>query len=216
LSGLKVISFDVGGTLVDHNFVELVWNVGVPRLYAEKNGIPFKEAREHVVREYERVGRADIRWYLLQYWFDLFGLSGSPRELLDSLRHEVRVYPEVPSVLENLERRYDLVVVSNAPIDILSYEIEGLRHYFTQVFSSITDFGLVRKTAEMYTDVCTILGRKPEQVLHIGDDEQSDFEAAREAGMQALHLDRSMEGDKDHTIADLKELEELLPNTLEL
>lgn len=213
MKDLRLISFDVGGTLVDHNFIDAVWNRGVPELYAERKGISLKEAKEQVTKEYAAIGRNDIRWYTLQYWFDRFELDSCPRELLQSLRHEVRVYPEVSSVLENLGRFYDLVVVSNAPIDILCCEIEGLRHYFKRVFSSVTDFSQIKKTPSMYVEICAALGIRPEQVLHIGDDRCSDFIAPREAGMQAFHLDRSMRSRGELTFANLQELQEFLLET---
>jgi len=207
---LKLISLDVGGTLVDHSFMDLVWNTGIPTLYAEKRGITLREAREQVTEEYNKVGENDIRWYILQYWFDYFGLKGSPTELLESYRHEVRVYPEVPSVLENLEESYRMVVFSNAPKDILNFEIRGLRTHFMKVFSSTTDFAGFRKTAKMYAKICSILETEPEQALHVGDNEYDDYMAPRKAGMQAFYLDRSGRNLKDLTLTDLRELEELL------
>jgi len=216
MKDLRLISFDVGGTLVDHSFIDSVWNVEIPKLYAARRGVSFKEAKEQVAKEYAVVGRDDIRWYILQYWFDRFKFDICPKELLGSLRQEVRVYPEVSSVLENLRRLYDLVIISNAPEDILSYEIEGLRHYFKRVFSSVTDFGQIKKTPGMYAEVCTALGVRPGQVLHVGDDLCGDFIAPRDSGMHAFHLDRSKKGRDDHTLADLRELQEFLAETQRL
>jgi putative hydrolase of the HAD superfamily len=207
---LRLISFDVGGTLVDRNFTELVWNTGIPKLYAEKTGIDPEDARRRIVAEYEAVGREDLRWYTLQYWFDLFDLDSSPRELFELFRSEIRIYPEVPSVLEDLEKRYDLIVVSGHPKDMLLFEIAKLRHHFKYVFSSVTDFNKVRKTSDLYAQICISLKIKPRQVLHVGDDKDNDFIAPREAGMQAVHLDRSGREKEDLTLTNLAELPELL------
>lgn len=212
MNRLKLISFDVGGTLIDHNFTELIWNTGIPRLYAEKTGIDLEAAREHIASEYEAVGREDLRWYTLQYWFDLFDLDSSPRDIFELFRSEIRIYPEVPSVLKELEKRYDLIVVSGHPKDMLLFEIAKLRHHFKYVFSSVTDFNKVRKTSDMYAQICLSLGIKPEQVLHVGDDKDNDFIAPREVGMQAIYLDRSgkRRGREDLTLTDLEELLGLL------
>ncbi|UCD72567.1 MAG: HAD family hydrolase [Candidatus Bathyarchaeota archaeon] len=205
-----MISFDVGGTLVDHNFTELVWNNGIPKLYAEKTGINLEDARVRIAAEYEAVGREDLRWYTLQYWFDLFDLDGSPREMFELFRSEIRIYPEVPSVLEILERQYDLTVISGHPKDMMLFEIAKLQHHFKYFFSSVTDFNKVRKTSDMYAQICVSLGIEPRQVLHIGDDKDNDFKAPREAGMQAVYLDRSGRGREDLTLTNLEELLELL------
>ena len=209
MNRLKLISFDVGGTLVDHNFTELVWNTGIPRLYAEKTGIDLEDARRRITTEYEAVGREDLRWYTLQYWVDLFDLDSSPREIFDLFRTEIRIYPEVPSVLEDLEKQYDLIIISGQPKDMLLFEIAKLQHYFKYFFSSVTDFNKVRKTSDMYAQICISLGVEPRQVLHIGDDKDNDFIAPREAGMQAVYLDRSGRGREDLTLTNLRELLEL-------
>ena len=48
---LKVISFDMDGTLVSQDFADAVWLDGLPRLYAEEWGMGFDEARKYVIKE---------------------------------------------------------------------------------------------------------------------------------------------------------------------
>jgi len=210
MSHLRLVSLDVGGTLVDHNFIDKVWNTGIPRLYARGRGISFEEAREEVERGYREIGSGDIRWYTLQYWFDRFDLEGSPRELLESFKNEVRFFPEVSSILRTLRSRYDLIVISNAPIDILNYEIGEFIHYFERIFSSITNYHQIRKTCDIYRQVCIDLSLEPCEVLHIGDSKEYDFFAPREAGMNALYLDRSGEETGELIINSLGELHAFL------
>jgi putative hydrolase of the HAD superfamily len=206
----KMISFDVGGTLVDHNFTEIVWNTGIPKLYAEKTGVDIEDARKRIAVEYDAIGRADIRWYTLQYWLDLFDLDSSPIELFELFKNEIRIYPEVFTVLEDLEKQYDLIVVSGHPKNMLLFEIEKLLHYFRHIFSSVTDFNKVRKTSDVYSQVCASLEIKPEEVLHIGDDKQYDLVAPREAGIRAVYLDRSGREKEVFALKDLVELQEYL------
>lgn len=78
---LKVVSFDVSGTLIDFYYAEYVWNDAVPQLYARKKGISFGEAKDYVLREYDRIGSNDIRWYLPEYWFRHFNLDENPIEV---------------------------------------------------------------------------------------------------------------------------------------
>ena len=56
MGGIKVISFDLEGTLVTPDFSQAVWHEGIPSLYASQNGIGIKEAKAIVLREYEKVG----------------------------------------------------------------------------------------------------------------------------------------------------------------
>ena len=62
---MKVVSFDVVGTLVDSYYEDYVWKEAVPRLYSRKRGVGLEEAKDYVLREYDRIGKNDIRWYYL-------------------------------------------------------------------------------------------------------------------------------------------------------
>lgn len=81
---LRVVSFDMGGTFIDFYCADHVWNAAIPQLYARKNDMSFKEARNHVLREYGRISRNDIRWYLPEYWFRYFNLDEDPMEVFKS------------------------------------------------------------------------------------------------------------------------------------
>jgi putative hydrolase of the HAD superfamily len=54
----KIVSFDMDGTLVNPEFTDWVWLHGIPTLYAEKTGLPFKKAKHYVVVSKSR-GRFD-------------------------------------------------------------------------------------------------------------------------------------------------------------
>lgn len=42
---IRLVSFDLDGTLVNSKFVDLVWMEGVPRLYGKRHGVDFTEQR---------------------------------------------------------------------------------------------------------------------------------------------------------------------------
>ncbi|MFQ6136432.1 MAG: HAD family hydrolase [Candidatus Hydrothermarchaeales archaeon] len=207
---IKVVSFDVDGTLVDHGFVDLFWEVGIPELYAEKEGIPFDQAKEHVMTRYGEVGEEDIRWYLPEFWFDDLGLKGDVRELLDKFKEEVRIFPEVPEVLEDLRVEYELIVLSNAAREFLGIELEEIESYFAHIFSSTSDFNQVRKTTDFYSKICQILGIEPSDMLHVGDHPTFDYIAPKKLGIEALYMDRTGKSTGEETIKDLREVKRKL------
>ncbi|OYV14143.1 MAG: putative hydrolase of the HAD superfamily, partial [Methanosaeta sp. NSM2] len=53
---IRIISLDMDGTLMKSRFVDKVWMEGIPALYAERTGLDFPAAKEHVIGEYARVG----------------------------------------------------------------------------------------------------------------------------------------------------------------
>ena len=79
------------------------------------------------------------------------------------------------------------------------------------MFSSISEFGLVKKDESFYARMCQKLGVEPHQLVHIGDHYQVDYLAALQAGALAFHLDRRQEREKHlGTIYDLNDLEKKL------
>jgi len=78
------------------------------------------------------------------------------------------------------------------------------------VFSSTSDFGLIKKSVSLYRKVCSICDVSPDEVIHAGDDQCFDFEVPCKLGITAFYLDRTSEHSGDHVINSLKQLTEKL------
>ena len=206
------VSFDLDGTLVDVAFTDLVWHEGIPGLYAQKTGIDLHEAREQVLQEYRRVGDGALEWYDIAYWFRYLGLPGEWESLLERYASQVRVYPEVHEVLGRLRERYSLIVLSNAAREFIAVEMRrgGLAGYFDHVFSATSDFGLVKKSPKFYQRICSLLGVRPQRLIHVGDHWEFDYQVPRGMGIVAFHLCRGGERSGPQVIRDLRRLPEVL------
>jgi putative hydrolase of the HAD superfamily len=205
---IRIVSFDADGTLVDRRFMDLFWNRGIPELYARKSGLSFEEAKEEVERMYLSVGETDVRWYLPEYWFSVLGLEERFEDVLRRFEKELRIYPEARDVLESMRRDYQLIVISNAPRQILDFELQRVGNYFSHSFSSTTDFRQVRKTAVVYREILQRLGVGAEEIVHVGDHWDFDYLAPRKAGIRTYYLDRFGERDGDDVVRDLREFQE--------
>jgi putative hydrolase of the HAD superfamily len=204
---IEVVSFDMEGTLVDHRFSNLIWETDIPRLYAEQHGISLGAAREHVLGEYRKMGDERPEWYDVTYWFRRLELPEDWRGLLEQRRDTCRNYPEARGVLERLRDKYVLIVTSNTIREFLEVQLGDLSGFFTRIFSAPSDFGEVKKSAEFYRRICRIVGAIPEAMAHVGDHLKFDYEAPRQIGIHAYHLDRSGEAAGDHVVHDLVEFE---------
>ncbi|MFQ6105660.1 MAG: HAD family hydrolase [Candidatus Hydrothermarchaeaceae archaeon] len=204
---IKIISFDADGTLVDRHFMDYFWNIGIPEIYAKKNNISPEKAEEKIFRMYHEVGENDIRWYTPSYWFSKLGIDETLEETLRMFRHEMRIYPEVNSVLEKLSKKYELIVISNAPREILEFELSYLDEYFSRVFSSTSDYRKVRKTSDVYLNVTDELDIRPEEMIHVGDHWNFDYLAPRKAGIKTFFVDRSGKKTGKDIVKDLREFE---------
>ena len=209
MARIKVMSFDLDGTLIDYRFVDSVWFEGIPRLYSAEKRVTFNDAKKVVKREYDKVGKERLEWYDLYYWTRKFGLNVAAQELLRHFEHRIKTYPEVPKVLEELKQKgLELVIVTNARREFAELELKKaeIENYFEHVFSSTSDFALVKRTVNLYQRVCNFLQISPEEMIHIGDDRNFDFDVPRRLGILAFHLDRAGKHKGEFVIHNLEEL----------
>jgi len=207
---VKVVSFDLVGTLVDSYYEDYVWKGVIPQLYARKRGVSFEEAENYVLREYNHIGKDDIRWFLPEYWFKYFSLDENPIEVFRSHTEKVRFYPEVRSVLRNLSQEYDLIIASGTTRNIIEIMIEKFTHYFKHIYSPVSDCQEVKKTAQFYEMICKVLEVAPCDLVHVGDEWHPDFISPGSIGIKGIYLNRTGEKTGRLIIKDLEELEDLL------
>ena len=208
LSTIKVISFDVEGTLVTPDFSYAVWYEAIPKLYGQKNGLSYQKARQIVEAEYEKVGDQRLEWYDIYYWFNYFGL-GTPLPVLKDCESKVCYYPEVSEVLSNLNQKFKLVIASSSPREFLCHLLKDVETYFAKVFSSISDYRQL-KTKDFYLGMCQELGVSPHRLIHVGDNRQFDFDIPRQLGIQAFHLDRNRQVNCLESMDSLKQFQHRL------
>ena len=198
------MSFDAEGTLVTRRFSQVIWEEAVPKLYSEKMGISFDDAKTIVMREYAKIGDERVEWYDIRYWFDHFGLT-NPERLLNEHKQEVAQYPETAGVLRDLSENHRLIVSSNSSREFLRLELKKLDKHFYRVYSATSDFHQVKKTNHVYEEICRLLGIRPSEMVHVGDLFEDDFKAPRKAGVLAYHLDRTAKRSEEFVLRDLKE-----------
>ena len=187
---LKIISFDVDGTLVDLEYNDLIWFKEIPELIAKKKRISFEKSLKYVGEEYNKLGEHNLNWYDINYWVTYFGLKVSPNNILDKYESQVKIFPEVISLLEELKKNFILIIISSMPREFLIPKMKKLGKYFKFSFSALSDFKEL-KNSEIYSKISKTLNVLPEQILHIGDHWEFDYLAAQKAGMKAIYLDRS-------------------------
>lgn len=200
----KIVSFDVEGTLATRRFSQVIWEEAIPKLYSEKTGVSFEEAKAHVMGEYAKVGDGRVEWYDIRYWFSHFALADY-EHLLDSHKQEITLYPEVSRVLRDLGKNHKLIVSSNSSREFLKFELEKLEKNFYRVYSATSDFRQVKKTSQVYRKICNFLGIQPFEMVHVGDLLEDDFNAPRKAGVFAYHLDRTAKKSNEFVVKDLEE-----------
>jgi putative hydrolase of the HAD superfamily len=106
-------------------------------------------------------------------------------------------YPEVFSVLETLEPRFQLAVISNFD-GRLRFILEqlGISKFFAHIFIS-SEIGADKPDPEIYRCALKFMNLKPDQVLYVGDDPDRDWKAATAVGLSVFELDREKNSLRD-------------------
>jgi putative hydrolase of the HAD superfamily len=209
---IKVISFDFDGTIVTHKFADDFWLKGVPKLYAKQNHISLKAAQKYLLEEYDKIGDKRIEWYDPAYWFNRFKINSEWNSLLKQYQQSVEIYPDVIPVLKRLSQRYHLIVSSNAKREFIDTQLDftDLKHYFTHIFSSTSDYHTVKKVTDFYGMICKKLSIKPQEMAHVGDHKEFDYLSPQKLGITAFYLDRNKTSTGLYTVHTLSQLEERL------
>jgi len=100
------------------------------------------------------------------------------------------LYPEVPGILEQLQPRFQLAVVSNFDGRLrLILQHLGISKFFPNVFVS-SELGADKPDPEIYRRALKLIKLKPNEALHVGNDQKRDWEAASAAGLSIFRLER--------------------------
>jgi putative hydrolase of the HAD superfamily len=107
------------------------------------------------------------------------------------------LYPDVTDVLTQLRRRFRLAIVSNFDGRLrVILEHLGISKYFGHIFVS-SEIGADKPDPEIFRRALKFLDLRPESVLHVGDDPERDWQAARAAGLSIFKLDRTKNSLRD-------------------
>jgi YjjG family noncanonical pyrimidine nucleotidase len=229
MKNVKTIFFDLDNTLFDHNAAEraaneilfrryqmLLGSVELDewvRIYSEENLRLWKQMSEGAVSP------SDLR--VLRFSNTLLRLGCSTALAEELAREYVTIYssqkfacPNVHAILEHLEGRYELGILSNGFAEIQGDKLAllGISHFFRHVIYSDT-VGAMKPGLEIFQAAQHAARRQPEEVVYVGDSYNDDVLGAKRAGWKAILYNPSKEvienGIADAEIADLLELKEI-------
>ena len=100
------------------------------------------------------------------------------------------LYPEVPGVLKQLQKDFQLAVISNFD-GRLRFILQhlGISNYFSYIFIS-SELGADKPDPEIFCRALKGMNLSADGVVHVGDDPERDWKAATAAGLQVFRLDR--------------------------
>jgi putative hydrolase of the HAD superfamily len=107
------------------------------------------------------------------------------------------LYPEVVDVLAKLQPRFQLAVISNFD-GRLRFILEhlGIAKFFKDIFIS-SELGAEKPDPEIFRRAVRVADLSPDQVMHVGDDPERDWKAAKCAGLSIFQLERPKKSLRD-------------------
>ena len=152
-----------------------------------------REVREQVEREHPELRHdlsalrcTSIAWALRQAGEDAV-LAITAFEIFFAERQRVQLYDDALPALEFLAARWPVVAITNGNADVHRM---GLGHFFHDYFN-VQRCGVAKPDRRIFDAAVQALGVPAHTVLHIGDDWRLDAQAAQDAGLQAVWLNRA-------------------------
>lgn len=206
---IKLVSFDLDGTLTDlWGFDKVFWNQEVPKLIAERHNITVEEAEKRLLADAALLGGEDsIEYYYPDHWFKHFDLKEDWQRVMRDMKKLVVVFDDVHHALGKLKEDFPLIVFSNSPREFIDMkmEVENLGGLFTETISAVSDYRMVKRDPEIYHKIMERFNVKADEVVHVGDHFNFDFEAAKQAGMHAFWLNHDNTVTGEHVVHSMTE-----------
>ena len=101
-----------------------------------------------------------------------------------------KLYPEVIGVLEDLSPRFELAIISNFDGRLRTILSQlGASRFFSSIFLS-SELGADKPDPAIYHRSMQMIGRRPSEVVHVGDDPIRDWQGAETVGIRIFRLQR--------------------------
>jgi HAD superfamily hydrolase (TIGR01549 family) len=197
----RVLSFDlddtlwpVGPVIAAAESELLTWlRARYPKTVSGHDGESLRTLRAQVAERFPQHSH-DLTFLRHRALEDLFGAAGHAESLADEAlevffqaRNRVQFYDDALPALRRLRARYRLFAISNGNADLQRC---GIAHLFSGHITA-SAAGAAKPDARIFAKLEALAGVAAAEVLHIGDDPLADVIGARQAGMQAVWLNRN-------------------------
>ncbi|PLW81005.1 GMP/IMP nucleotidase [Kineobactrum sediminis] len=215
---IDTVLLDMDGTLLDLHFDNHFWMDHLPRLYAEKNGIPEASASTTLHGRFGSL-QGTLDWYSLDYWSSQ--LEMDIPALKQELRHMIRLRPFALEVLQQLHAGpCEVVMVTNAhrkTLDIKMAQVDITPWFDHMVVSH--ELNAPKEDQAFWHNLQALHPFDPARTLLI-DDTESVLDSAHRYGI--AHLLTLLQPDSRHQLRidtrfpGIHHFDEIMPGALGL
>ena len=211
---IDTVLLDMDGTLLDLHFDNYFWLDHLPRLYAEKHGIPEADATSALHGRFDgRQGTLD--WYSLDYWSAQLDMDVP--SLKQELRHMIRLRPHALEFLQRLHAGpREVVLVTNAhrkTLDIKMAQVDITPWFDRMVVSH--DLAAPKEDQAFWHALQALHPFNPARTLLI-DDTESVLQSAHDYGiahlLTLLQPDSQLQKRLDTRFPGIHHFDEIMPD----
>jgi len=199
-SAIKLITFDLDDTLwpcmpvIQHaeNTLHDWLYEHAPELAKQHSVESLREHRRSLARQHPDIAynltltrKMSLQMLLIQFGYDK-ELAQPAIDIFRNARNQVEPFEDVIPALEELGKRYYLIAVTNGNVELSKTPVsDHFRHALTA-----ESVGAAKPDPAIFTEAMKLAHTTPEETLHIGDDPETDIEAARQIGLHSIWMNR--------------------------
>jgi len=200
LNDIKVLAFDVFGTVVD-------WHGSlvneIERLKLDVDSSEFVQAwRAGYAPAMQRVRSGELEWTLLDdlhrmildeilFQFGVTNLNQSQKQHLNNAWHRLDPWPDSVEGLQRLKSKYLICTLSNGNIGLLTNMAKAAGLPWDCILSAEV-FRKYKPDPGTYLGVARVFDLVPEAVMLVAA-HQKDLAAARDCGLNTAYIERPLE-----------------------
>lgn len=184
---IKLVSFDLGGTLVysrgkSQNKFDLL---------AKQIGVPCKNLKDFLkpIIYCKKLSQEQIIDLLQKEFLVKIQNKNILSEIFESKKTHY-VYKDTFEILKKLKNKnFKIAIVTNQNCfnKIMQFEFFDLVDYFV----SSLDVGVCKPNSAIFEHLSKIANVRPDEILHLGDNINSDYYGAKNAGCYSVLIDRN-------------------------
>jgi putative hydrolase of the HAD superfamily len=213
LQRAETLMLDMDGTVLDLAFDNYIWRQLVPERYAQKNGMTFDAARDHLFDQYRAV-QGDLAWYCLDHWCERLDIDVV--QLHHEADHRIGYLPGALDFLRVMQQQQcRVLLVTNSHPDTLALKVEatGLAQFFDGMFSSHS-YGHAKESQLFWRALQRDVDFDVETTLFV-DDSQPVLRSASDYGVRMLvtitRPDTTLPIREDSEFAGVESVADMLP-----
>ena len=199
-SGIKLITLDLDDTLwpcmpVINRAEDALhdWlSEHAPELANQHSVESLREHRRTLARQNPDIAynltltrKMSLQMLLIQFGYDK-KLAQPAIDVFRNARNQVEPFEDVIPALEELGKHYYLVAVTNGNVELSRTPVSA---YFRHALTA-ESVGAAKPDPAIFTEAMKRANTTPEETLHIGDDPETDIEAARQIGLHSIWMNR--------------------------